>query len=158
MHFTHELCKMGTILSLVMNITEALSPFYLTKHRRPVTLPHSLRVCERVHTYVANISHFHGKNGGPMNHARFTASKGDFCSLPSVQDRSWRPTSLLFSEFRGLLLSVKWPGREPDDLLPPGAVPPLPHMPSWRAQRRIYLGKELRKDELHILYSSLHAY
>jgi len=31
-------------------------------------------------------------------------------------------------------------------------------MPSWRAQGRIYLEKELRKDELHILYSSLHAY
>jgi len=40
----------------------------------------------------------------------------------------------------------KWPGRESDDLLPPGAVPPFPHMPSWRAQERIYLEKELRKD------------
>jgi hypothetical protein len=80
-----------------------------------------------------------------------------FLFSPNVQDRSWLPSSLLFSEFRGLLLSVKWPGREPDDLLPPGAVPPLPHMPSWRAQGRIYLEKELRKDELHILYSSLHA-
>jgi hypothetical protein len=65
MHFTHELCKMGTILSLVMNITEAISSFYLTKHTRPVTLPHSLRVCEEVHTGVVSISHFHGTDGGP---------------------------------------------------------------------------------------------
>ena len=53
--------------------------------------------------------------------------------------------------------SVKWPGREADDSLPPGALSPLPHMYSWRAEGRICLRKELRKEKLHILYSSLLA-
>ena len=58
----------------------------------------------------------------------------------------------------GASAECKWPGREPDDLLPTGAVPPFPLMPSWRAQGLICLQKELRKDEMHILYSSLRAY
>jgi len=107
MHFTHELCKMGTILSLVMNITEAISSFYPI-NTRDRSLCHILCESAKEYTRVSlAFLIFTGKkrktremvqSGRPMNRVRFIASKGNFCSLPSVQDLSWLPSSLLFSE------------------------------------------------------------
>lgn len=136
MHFTHVLCKMGTNLSLVMNITEVISSFYVTKHRRSVTL-HILYESVQKYTRVSlAFLIFTEKRRTREMVVGVVRTTDESCSIHSEQrrflffpkrsDRPCRPASLLFIDFRGLLLRVEWLGREPDDSLPHGAVSPLP--------------------------------
>jgi hypothetical protein len=76
--------------------------------------------------------------GLPRNLGSISGKDKRFLSTPQHSDRLWGPSSLLSDGYRALSWGVKWPMREADQsplssvqAKNGGAIPMLPHMPSY---------------------------